>query len=99
MGRSKEEPDFLRYAGVMDTVICPLGMKKPEETMADLILPRDSLMDESHSPITSKVGRPGVMDTSMRDMVPPKPSAKQDHKTKTEYLLFISDLLFLSIER
>ena len=64
-------------------VMCPLGMVYPEDLKADLILPCDSLIEESHSPITENVGIPGDMDTSIRETVESEPVVKQEYMCTT----------------
>ena len=63
----------------MPTVIWPLGIVNPEDLKADLILPCDSLIDESHRPITENVGIPGDIETSMRETVESEPVVKQEY--------------------
>ncbi len=59
-------------------VMCPFGIENPEDLNADLILPCDSLIEESQSPITEKVGIPGDMETSISDTVESEPVVKQE---------------------
>jgi hypothetical protein len=59
-------------------VMWPLGILKPADLNADLILPSDSLIDESQRPMTEKVGMPGDMDTSIRDKVESEPVVKHE---------------------
>ena len=63
--------------------MCPLGISNPHDLNADLNLPCDSLIDESHSPITENVGIPGEMETSIRDIVVSVPEVKQEKSVAT----------------
>ncbi len=67
----------------MLTVMCPLGIRNPIDLIADVILPLDSLIDESHSPVMSNVGIPGDKDISITDLVAVIPSAKHDSTLTT----------------
>ncbi len=58
-------------------------MEKPEDLNADFNLPCDSLIDESHKPMTEKVGIPGDIDTSIIDTVDSVPLAKQEYNLAT----------------
>jgi hypothetical protein len=54
-------------------------MVNPADLNADLILPCDSLIDESQSPITENVGIPGDMETSIRETVESEPVVKHEY--------------------
>ena len=60
-------------------VTWPFGTLKPAERSADIILPCDSLIDESHSPITENVGMPGVTDISSSEMMQSVPLVKPEY--------------------
>jgi hypothetical protein len=53
-------------------------MLKPHDLNAERNLPCDSLMDESHKPITENVGMPGDMETSIKETVVSVPDVKQE---------------------
>ena len=59
-------------------VICPFGIANPVDLNADLILPSDSLIEESQSPITENVGIPGEIETSIRLTVESAPVVKHE---------------------
>ena len=79
------------YAGLIPIVICPLGIEKPVDLKADISLPCDSLIDESHRPITENDGMPGEIDTSIKATVESAPVAKQEYSLATLGLDAISD--------
>ena len=77
------------------TVICPFGIRMPHDLIAALILPLDSLIDESQRPIISNVGIPGVSDISISDMVAIIPSTKHELSLTTFCLTAIKIYLLL----
>jgi hypothetical protein len=55
-----------------------LGILNPVDLNADISLPCDSFIEESHRPITEKDGMPGDIETSINVTVESVPEAKQE---------------------